>query len=91
LKRKKCGEVVKMYNAERGENVTLGCCTTAGVCIPPTIIFKGLSILGSHKQNVLAGSTVQMTQTSYINETVILKWFAAFQKTPHSWQIPVYI
>jgi hypothetical protein len=72
-----------MNNAERRDNVTLvGCCTATGVSIPPPpmIIFKGLSILESYKQNLPAGSTVQMTRTSYINERAILKWLEQFKK-----------
>jgi hypothetical protein len=69
--------------------VTLGCFTATGVRIPSMIIFKGLSILDSHKQKLPTGSTVQMTRTSYINENVILKWLQQFKKTRRSRQIPV--
>jgi hypothetical protein len=46
-----------------------GCCSAAGVYILPMVIFKGVMLLESRKQNLLAGSTVQMTEPSNINET----------------------
>jgi hypothetical protein len=47
-----------------------GCCSATAVYSLPMAIFKGVRILESHKQNLLTGSTVQMTEFCYINETV---------------------
>jgi hypothetical protein len=44
------------------------------------IIFRGMAIMGSHKQNLLAGSTVRMTESCNINET-LSETVAALSKT----------
>jgi hypothetical protein len=60
-----------------GENVT-----TVGVCvnIPPTVIFGGINIVKIHKQILPAGSSVKITESDHINETVLLELLQYFQK-----------
>jgi hypothetical protein len=55
------------------EVTTVGYCSAAGMYIPPMLIFKGASILERHKQNFPAMSTVQMAESSYINEAVFVE------------------
>jgi hypothetical protein len=44
------------------------------------ISFKGVKILKSSKQNLPAGSVMQMTDSSYINDPVFLERLQHFQK-----------
>lgn len=73
-------EVVKLTNAERGENVTVvACCSASGIFIPPFVIFKGVRFKDIYKQDLPSGSEVAMTDSGYINEDVFLKWLQHFQ------------
>jgi len=48
--------------------------------IPPMVIFKGLRILGTHKQDFPAGSAVGTTLSGYINEAAFLEYLQNFKK-----------
>jgi hypothetical protein len=63
---------------ERGSCLLLECCC---VYIPPMYIFEGVRILESHKQILPAASTVQMTQSDYIYETVCLELLHHLKET----------
>jgi hypothetical protein len=56
----------------------------AGVCIPPVVIFEGVSIHESHKQNLPAGSNVQITQFGHTNEAAFVEWLQHLKKS-HFW------
>jgi hypothetical protein len=61
-------------------------CMCVCVCILPMVIFRGVRILESHKQNLPAGSTVKMTESGYVNETAFLEWLQHFKKHRIPWK-----
>lgn len=58
--------------------------TAVGFCvcvnIPSMVIFKGISIPKSRKQILPVGSTVQITEYNYINDSVLLELLQYFQE-----------
>jgi hypothetical protein len=58
----------------------VGCCSAAGVYIPPIVIGRGVRFLEFYAQDLLAGTTVRMTESGHINEDVFLECLQHFQK-----------
>jgi hypothetical protein len=58
----------------------VGCCSAAGVYIPAMVIFREVRFLESYVQDLLAGSTVRMAESGYINEDVFLEWLQHLQE-----------
>jgi hypothetical protein len=50
------------------------------VCVPPAVIFRGVRIPESHKQNFAAWSTTQITESGYVNEMAFLEYLRHFKK-----------
>lgn len=74
-------EVIKITNVERGENVTVVvCCSASGMFMPPFVIFKGKRFKDVYRKDLPPGTSVEMTESGYINEEVFLLWLHHFQK-----------
>jgi hypothetical protein len=58
----------------------VGCCSAGGGYIPAMVIFREVRFLESYAQDLLAGSTVRMTEPGYINEDVFLEWLQHLQE-----------
>jgi hypothetical protein len=63
-----------LFRSGRGEKlVVVRCYNAAGVYIPLMVIFDGVRIVESHKQNLPVASAVEMTLSDYIYEAAFLE------------------
>ncbi|KAI4466405.1 hypothetical protein MML48_3g00013778 [Holotrichia oblita] len=66
---------------EHAENCTVVACVSAlGYAIPPMIIFKGLRLKESYKNNLPHGSTVEMAIKGSMTREIFVRWLQHFSK-----------
>ena len=72
---------VHLISNEHAENCTVVACVSAlGYAVPPMIIFKGLRLKESYKNNLPHGSIVEMANKGSMTREIFVRWLHHFSK-----------